>query len=437
MDSMEYINQFSKFGTDEGFNPGLTRINFLLSYLNNPEKDLKVIHVGGTNGKGSTIAFLKSIYQKAGYKVGVYTSPPLLEFNERIRINNEKIGTNELEKLIEQIKPAVKQMKESSTHIIPSFFELVTCLALLYFAQKKVDIVLLEVGLGGRLDATNVIQKPLLSLITNISLEHVDILGNTISQIAREKAGIIKKEVPVITAVQKNEAYQVIKKQALELKSKFIHIDEYYNYKLQKSSLFRQKFIIIEDENELNLEIKMTGKHQIRNALLALAAVRNLQKIFPVTRKQIKKGFFRAKWAGRMEVLRKEPVILLDGAHNPGSIKELVDFLKDHIPSTTKINFIFSVLKDKDYKKMLEMLNFRKENIEIIITKNSNSRVMAPGRIKKTADQIGINNSICSDIKKVTAYVNNLPPDEIAVVTGSLYTVGEFKKCYFNSIMKE
>ncbi|ACL70186.1 bifunctional folylpolyglutamate synthase/dihydrofolate synthase [Halothermothrix orenii] len=444
MDPYKYINSLSRFGTDAGFKPGLDRINALLGSFNHPEDRLKVIHVAGTNGKGSTIAFLKSIYTEAGYRVGVYTSPHLIHFNERIEVGNRAISTAELTDLVSELVPRVEDLKKDPEVGGPTYFEFVTALALLYFARKDVDLVLLEVGLGGRLDATNVIKEPLVSVITSISLDHTSILGNDVKSIAREKSGIIKRDCPVVTGVRNKEALRVIEETAKLKNSPLKIIDKEYSYNIIESSLEGQSFTVFRLNNgDYSLEkeaesingtekieyfIKLPGVYQVRNALLAMAVVDYLQEQYPVNLVQIKKGLASAFIPGRMEVLARSPLIIADGAHNVEGVKKLVNSLGPLINEDRQFYIIVGILGDKDVEGMIEMLDFGKAKKELIITRNTNSRSCSPEVIGQYAQRRGIKYRVYPDLKtSLTGVLNDARPEDVICVTGSLYTVSEAK----------
>ena len=434
MDPYHYLDSLNKFGSEGGFKPGLERMAALLSEFDHPENKLNVIHVAGTNGKGSTIAFLKNIYQKAGLKVGVFTSPPLFEFNERILINNKQISTSELRDLLNDIIPVVEKITQNRNLGQPSFFEVATLIAFLYFYRSQIDLVLLEVGLGGRLDATNIVKSPLVSIITNISLEHTAILGDSVAEIAREKAGIIKENTPVITSVRKSEALREIKKKVKYYDNKWIQLDQKYNYEIIDETLTGQYFQVSGADLELKLKIKLLGQHQIRNAVLALTVVEELQEQFSVTVNDIKTGLVETDWPGRLEIVRKTPTVLLDGAHNEAGFLELITFLKKQVDLSQTIYFILSILKDKNIKSMINLLKFRDDNLEIIITQNKTKRAASPDTIKNIVNQKKlVNKSYDSIFTAITEVLNQAQTQDVIVITGSLYTVGEARQ-YFAKI---
>ncbi|HHU92543.1 MAG TPA: bifunctional folylpolyglutamate synthase/dihydrofolate synthase [Halanaerobiaceae bacterium] len=441
MSPYQYINTFARFGRNKGYNPGLERINALLAAYGHPENKIKTIHVAGTNGKGSTITYLKNIYQEAGYKVGVYTSPHLIDFNERIEVNGQKISTEKLEKLVEMIKPPVEELKGKG--IEPSFFELVTALAFLYFYQEEVDLLILETGLGGRLDATNIIKKPLVSVITGISLEHTAILGNTIEEIAREKAGIIKEKTPVVTGVQDRAALAEIEKISKEKNCSFININEKYTYELKESTLEGQTFSLkhrgkgVEASQqefipEGEYRTKMIGGFQVRNAVLALEVVRLLQEEFPVKEEALRQGLLKAYLPGRLDILRKNPLLLVDGAHNSEGMENLVSSilsLKEAgvLNKQGRLYLVLAMLDDKDLSMILKHLKPLGE-FNLIISENSNERVLSANIIKKEAALTGFKGKIIKPLAEaVKRTLEDARAEDLICVLGSLYNVAEVK----------
>ncbi|MFO7818833.1 MAG: folylpolyglutamate synthase/dihydrofolate synthase family protein, partial [Halanaerobacter sp.] len=317
MQELNYLQQLDKFGVQ----PGLERMELLLDYLGNPEDDLEIIHIAGTNGKGSTSALLTSLYKEAGYKVGTYNSPEIVKFNERMRINDAYISDQRLAALVKDIKPAIKKVAEELAH--PTFFEVVTAVAILYFAQEEVDLAILEVGLGGLLDATNV-GTSLLSVITNVSLDHTEYLGDNLAEITAEKGGIIKEEQPVVTAAVKEEVKKKLAEIAKEKEADLINIYDYFFWEQKESTGLVQKLGI----NGLRayydeLELPLVGDYQIINTVTAIAVVEILYKDYPVSPAAIRQGVSKVKWPGRFEVVADEPMIVLDGAHNEAGAKQL------------------------------------------------------------------------------------------------------------------
>lgn len=317
----EYLASLEKFG----INLGLERIRSLLALLDNPQNKFKTIHVAGTNGKGSTCAMIASILKEAGYKVGFYTSPHLFKYNERIKVNGKDISDGELEEGIRRLQKAAEGIRGEGR---PTVFEVLTALAFWYFAKQKVDYAVIEVGMGGRLDASNVI-FPEVSVITNIDLEHTKVLGSTLTKIAREKAAIIKPGIPVVTAETKNEPLNVIKKVCRKNNANLIVAEP-----VAKS-------------------VKLMGIHQRLNTSCALAAVKTLN--IKISEKAIQRGLAKVIWPARFQIISKKPLTIVDGAHNPAGIKVLVESVKTLYPGQ-RFTIIFGCQTDKNCKPMLKSL---------------------------------------------------------------------------------
>ena len=376
---------------------GLENIQNLLNKIENPEKELKCIHVAGTNGKGSVCAMLFYILKEAGYKVGLYTSPHLKKFNERIRVNEHFIRDKEIVDYFLMVKPYITDQ---------SFFEITTAMAFLYFKDKNVDFVVLEVGLGGRLDATNVVM-PLVSVITNIGLEHTDILGNTIEKIAFEKAGIIKNNVPIVTGA-KSKALKVIKNISKERNAPL-----YINKKYKKI-----KF------NHLN------GQFQQQNKDIALTTIDILKKFhsIKINENEIINGIKKTKWEGRLDFISKN--VLVDCAHNPSGFKVLKKELKS-IKKQRKIkNFIFvvGIQNDKDIVTILKIINPLIS--AIIFTRSKNEKASNPKDLSIIFNRTNQNKQIKTKIKNNPKAALNYAKkiagkNDLIIVTGSIYLVGE------------
>ena len=343
-DALEYIH-----GVSWTFcKPGLERIGELCERLGHPQKKLKFIHVAGTNGKGSTSAMLDSILRESGYKVGLYTSPYIRVFNERMRINGENIADAELAELTEYIKPIADQMTDS-----PTEFELITALAFEYFARNNCDIVVLEAGMGGRLDSTNIIDTSVLSIITGIALDHTAFLGDTVEKIAAEKAGIIKHNVPVLYGGADESAAKILKEKALSKECEFKRVD-YNNLSVKSLALDGSVF---DFEEHKKLKIRLLGSYQPRNAAIVVKAVDILRENgFNISEENLKNGLANAKWQGRFEILSKEPLIIFDGAHNPQGIEAAVESIKLYFKEQ-KVCIVTGVLRDKDYTHIAGMLS--------------------------------------------------------------------------------
>ena len=360
--TMKEINQFfERRQVQLGMNFGLSRMETLLTNLGDPHKALKYIHIAGSNGKGSTLQYMKEILLAEGVRVASFTSPYLIRLNEQLKINADEISDKDFIATFRELQPFIQEMDSKGNG--PTQFEILTAMAFSYFSKKEVDLVLMETGLGGRLDTTNVIQ-PFLSIITSISLEHTNILGNTLGEIASEKAGIIKSGAPIISGVTAWEPAKVIEEKASSVGVPYYQLGKDFHVGNVKQSECGQSFSFsLEDRSIENVEMQMLGRHQMENAALAIAAV--LLGMENIDEKSILKGIGEAKWDGRFEKISDEPLVIIDGAHNPAGIDVLMETLKVHYPEY-KYRFIFSSFKDKNYSQMLRGLET--EAMEIIIT---------------------------------------------------------------------
>lgn len=340
------INSHLKFG----IKPGLERIKKLMSLIGNPQDSLNVIHIAGTNGKGSTCEMLASIFKCAGYKVGLYTSPSIVDFRDRIKINGKIISKKQVLKIYDEMKNYIEKIDLEESGL--SEFEIITSMALKYFKNENCNIVILETGLGGRLDATNIIKNPLASILTSISLDHTNILGDTIEKIAYEKCGIIKKHMPVITSTnQKKSVLEIIKNTCIQKNTNLIISDN-----LKFSHI---KFDIINGtefyyENK-KLSSPLIGYHQIENISNVLSCINIISNKFPVTFDAIKKGLKNLNINSRIQVICKKPLIVLDGSHNLGSIEALKNVI-DNLFKNKKIIGIVGMFKDKDVENSLKKI---------------------------------------------------------------------------------
>ena len=330
-----------------GHKPGLTRTRTLLAALGDPHKQLKFVHIAGTNGKGSTAAMVASCLQAAGYRVGLYTSPFINRFNERIQVNGEQISDDALVRLVEQVQPAADAMQD-----VPTEFEIITALGMLYFAQQKCDIVVLEVGLGGTLDSTNVIDPPACAVITALGMDHVKELGPTIADIAAAKAGIIKEGCPVVSYGGVPEADAVIRRVCAEKHAALTEVD-FNKLQYDGGNLDAVEF----DFDGLNgVRLPLIGSYQPRNAALAITALRVMRAHgWNIPESAIRTGLETVSWPGRFELLRHQPAFLLDGSHNAHGMRATVQSLKDRFPGQ-KFVFLISIMADKDVDEMLSLL---------------------------------------------------------------------------------
>jgi dihydrofolate synthase / folylpolyglutamate synthase len=409
-----------------GIKPGLTRMEWMLEKLDHPERRIKTIHVGGTNGKGSTVTFLRSILESAGYRVGTFTSPYFEQFNERISMNGKPISDDELIELTNVIKPLADELDTTELGG-PTEFEVITAMSIYYFAKlSPVDVVIYEVGLGGRFDSTNVIH-PLLSIITSIGLDHTAILGDTYEEIAFEKAGIIKNGVSVITGVKQPEALEVIRNKAAELKSPMYQLGEDFFTNSRTSLKNGEQFSFSSMFNKFeSLETSMIGSHQVDNASLAVMASQILANYysFIIEDTHIRNGLKKAYWPGRLEILSDDPFVLIDGAHNEEGIHALVSEIKSRF-ADKKISILFAALKDKKLDKMIAALKEAAD--ELTFTTFDFPRAARAEELlevsKNNADQAVTNNYQ----EFIELKINEIEENEIFLVTGSLYFLSEAK----------
>lgn len=338
--------------------PGLGPVTELMERLGNPQDQLEYVHIAGTNGKGSTAAYMDSVLRAAGYRTGLYTSPFLEQFSERIRVNGESIGNEELARITTRVRDAVEQMeKDGST--APTIFEMVTAVAFLYFLERQCDIVVLEVGMGGRLDATNIIRHPEVSIITKLGMDHMNFLGNTLGEIAWEKAGIMKQGTPCVSWPQEEEAAAVLVREGRK-KSVPLTFADLENVRILSSDLHGQRFRFRpspeNDPAEKEIHIGMLGEYQVGNAVLALTALETMKRRgWKIPEPALERGMEAARWPGRFERLMENPLMIIDGAHNPDGVGSLVRGLQKLFPEK-KLLFVAGVLADKDYDTMFRLV---------------------------------------------------------------------------------
>jgi len=407
--AIDYLFNLQKFGIKFG----LSKTENLLKAFGNPHLGQKYIHIAGTNGKGSVSAFMGSILQDAGYKVGLYVSPHLVRFTERFRINGAEIAQEKTVALIEELQHAVNADEP------PTFFEAVTAMAILYFAREKTDIAIMEVGMGGRLDATNVI-TPMVTGITNISMEHQEYLGNRLSHIAMEKAGVIKKGVDVVTAATQPAIIEQFKSVAKERDAPFWRVGKDVKYRRTPSGLhfFGQR------RSMRSLKLGLRGIHQSRNAALALGMMERIEtKGFPHTTGQIREGLKKAQWPGRMQIIQENPTILLDGAHNVGAVKALARSIQKDF-SYEKMILIIGIMADKDIAALLRAIVPISDHV--LYTRPIYARAADPSVLKENAPPLNIPGEIIPSLAKALNRAKALAtPRDLIVVCGSLFTVGE------------
>jgi len=413
---------------------GLEAITELLSRMDHPEKKLKFIHVGGTNGKGSTAAFLSSILVESGLRVGRYISPTIIDYCERIQVS-DKSGTRFIEKdsvagKITKIKEYVDSMQEDG-YPAPSPFELETVLSFLEFIEQKCDIVVLEVGLGGRLDATNVIDEKELCILCSISMDHMAVLGNSLEEIAKEKAGIIIKNTKVVAYDYRNSILNgsIIEntvKNVCEKQETSFQCVNFENLLVHSMTLEKTVFSY---ETYEDLEISLLGKHQARNAVLALESAKILrEKGYSITDEAIYKGLKNAKWRGRLELVSMNPMFIVDGAHNEDAAKMLMDALTEYFPKR-KLIMIMGAFVDKEYEKVLRILAPKAKELYVITAPTS--RGLSSTQLKKVADNYCDNVIDAKELERALNMIDKYKDkDEVIVAFGSLSFLHDIFKHY-------
>ena len=420
--ALDYISSFGRFGS----RPGLERMEWLLEKLGHPERGMNFVHVAGTNGKGSTTAFIHGILKAAGYLVGMYTSPYLEAFTNRIGADGHDITEEQLVSLVQRLKPLLDEVNSGELGPITQF-EVTTVLALVYYHEIKADLVAWEVGLGGRLDATNVV-NPLVSVITNIGLDHTEVLGETLAKIAAEKAGIIKPRVPVITAVEEDESWQVISRQAETLDAPVWRLGLNFHYQRRSFSLAEQIFDYSDREGEMpGLSVSLLGEHQCRNAATAIAAVRQLERRgITIPADAYARGLAGTRWPGRLEIMSEQPLVLVDGAHNPHGTRVLRQALQDYF-SGRKIVMVLGILKDKERQEMFAHL--LPLACRVIFTAPQYGRATDPTLLLQDAKNFDLPAKTTSGVPAaINLALAELKPEEVLLVAGSLYTVAEARE---------
>ncbi|MBL8100423.1 MAG: bifunctional folylpolyglutamate synthase/dihydrofolate synthase [Anaerolineales bacterium] len=393
----------------------LDRMIALMESMGNPQKKYPIIHVAGTKGKGSVSALCASALKAAGYKTGLYTSPHLLDFVERIQIDGEPISHAQLVELIEEIKPHVAKTEKITT------FEITTALAFLAFAKYNVTAAVFEVGLGGRLDATNIV-TPNVSVITSLSYDHTAVLGNTLALIAGEKAGIIKNNIPVVSSPQKDEALEVLLRVANLTNSEFTLVGKDITYELIESNIKGQRMTVDGGQWTVELQIPLLGHHQIENAATAYMALK--KSGIKISDEQIQTGFANVKWRARFEIARLNPTVIFDSAHNHDSFLRLDETLQEYFPNQ-KVYLIFGASEDKNILDMFSALKSRLE--KIIVTKADHPRALNVEKIVSLADQLEIKSEAVFPVKEALKRALELSSKDGSIVlsAGSMFVTAE------------
>lgn len=415
-EAREYLDQVSKGGSVLG----LDNMRELLKRLGNPQDSLKFVHISGTNGKGSVLAYLSTVFKEAGYRTGRYISPTLFSYREKIQVNEKFIGREDLSRLTEKVKAAAEEMQNCAAGD-PTIFEIETALAFLYFVEQKCDIVILETGLGGALDATNVITTPVMEIIASISMDHMEFLGDTLGKIAYQKAGIIKPDTSVVSAMQQPEAMDVICNVCRERDCTFQTVDPEqikdisYGYEGQSFSY----------KNWENIKISLMGSYQIKNAALALEAINALRKLgYDLKDRAVYQGMKKAIWKGRFTLISKDPVILMDGAHNPAAAEELVCSLKLYYAGK-KFYYIFGMFRDKDYAQVIRLTAPMAEHI-ITVQTPGNPRALPAAELKEAVAEVNPSVEAAESLRMaVNQVMERIDSDSVVVIFGSLSFLGE------------
>lgn len=415
----EFLDQISAKGSVLG----LGTITSFLDRLGNPQDELKFIHIAGTNGKGSVLAYLSVALEYAGYRVGRYISPTLFSYRERFQVNRERIGREELAQLVSEAARVYEEMEREGEEL-PTVFEVETAISFLYFKKAGCDLVLLETGMGGRLDATNVITTPVLTMIASISMDHMEFLGDTIAEIAWNKAGIIKEGVPAVSAFQVPEAARVIAEEAEKKNSKCTFVRP-GQITVTESTLKQQRFCY---GSMGEVTIHLAGMHQIENAALALEGIAALREQgYEIADDAVRAGFSDTTWEGRFTVIHRDPIFILDGAHNPDAASRLKDSIEKYFKNRKKY-YIFGVFSDKEYDKIIEITAGLAEHIYTVETPGHPRALPALDLAQAVAavnPSVEAAGSIPEAVRKA---FDAAGPDGVIIAFGSLSFLGEAQK---------
>ena len=415
-EEIEYIYNLRRFG----MKLDLSIMREFAEIRGNPQDNFKSVHIAGTNGKGSVASAIYSILRRI-YNVGIYTSPHLVRYSERIIVNDEEISEDYIARFVQEVKPIIKELAKENRN--PTFFEVSTMLAFEYFASMNVDFAVLEVGLGGRLDATNIVTPEITSIVT-IDLDHTHILGDTIRDIAREKAGIIKPNVPVVVGERKKDAVKEIKRIANLRNAPYHNIWEETEFEDIRIDLNGLRFKAHTPISSYNISTPLPGKHQITNMLVAIRMAELLQENYTISHSDIEEGIKNIRWKDRFQVKRREPLLIFDSAHNPSAAKALVSTIKD--VGIKEPTFLFSILSDKNIDGFLEEI--AKVSKKIIVTEIGYERRRTELKdiemhAKKYFPQVVSIKNSCDALKYA------IENEKRIIATGSIYLLGELEKC--------
>ena len=416
-EALDYIHSLLKFG----IHPGLSRMDTLLQILGNPHKNIKCVHVAGTNGKGSTSTAISNILIEAGYNVGLYTSPYVTDFLERVQYNGKTIDKELFSQCVEIIKPEIEKMSADGAQITE--FEALTATAFLCFSKLQVDILVLEVGLGGRLDATNIIDTPLVNVITSLSLDHTGVLGDTIEQIATEKCGTIKPNGTLVCSYNQPESAMNVIKTICNEKSNSVIVPDESSVSIKKQDIFGTHFIY----NKQEYHISMSGAHQVQNMTTVIEAVNVLkEKGYNITEQNIKDGIDKTILPARVEVISKKPLVILDGGHNEDGAKAFYEAVKECFDSNKKLFVIAGMMNDKAVEESLKPLISKADTFVAVTPENP--RAMKAEVLSEIAKKYCHNVIICDNANSSLDLIKSeLAENDMLFVVGSLYLAGEVR----------
>jgi len=425
----EYLNSFTNYEQLPGISyaqPGysLRHVEELLNRMGNPQLAARTIHIAGTKGKGSVAAMIAQVLSSSGYKTGLYTSPHFHTLRERITIDGNLISEAEFAATMAEVKPFIESMKKDTTFRQLTYFEALTALAFAYFQKKHVDFQVLEVGLGGRLDATNVVANPAVCVITSISLDHTQILGDSLEEIAREKAGIIKHGCWAVISPQPKEAASVITGICRQKKAKVVQVSKDVHWHKTGGDLSHQSLLIMGTKSRYQVSIPLLGDFQLENAATAVAALEILSSEgFAISADNIAQGLAQVKWPGRFQILQQQPTVLIDGAHNVASMRRLVSNIKAYFPDK-RISLVFGTSCDKDIPGIIsELVSL---SPQVIVTQSSHSRAAPPSTLVAEFAKRSIEPEIRETVTEAISRALSLADKtDIICITGSLFIVAE------------
>ena len=425
IEAMDFLEKTKKYGSQLG----LTSIQNLMAELGNVQDEISLVHIGGTNGKGSVGAMLSQVLTESGYKVGRFCTPDVFAYEDEFQMNGINIEKDRLAQLFTKVKEACDKLtSQGKPH--PTRFEVETAAAFLWFYEENCDMALLEVGMGGATDATNLIKKPLVSVLTSISMDHIRFLGNSLGEIARVKSGIIKQQVPVVTMEQKPEAFAQIEKKAREMQSELIVAKTDQAQKItQKNG--RYGFVWKNQQQELHINLSLCGAFQVENAVCVLNVLQILQKKYPkITKETIQHGLAHTTWHGRMEQLGAEPDFYLDGAHNEDAVRKLRKTLDEGF-SDRRIVYIMGVLADKDYEKMIQMMFRPGDHVYTVTPKNP--RALDGKELEKQLLEQKIDARYCENVQDAVLYaLRDAQKGDMILAFGSLSYLRNVREAYEN-----